>query len=730
MILKSFISTTYLLKTYLIVSLFIISQIFYGQVGPPVLTCVENFDGDVTLQWEIPNDPDSEFVSYDIYYTNDDFATETLVATINSYGVGIYNHIGADATSSQVCYYMITNSNNGTPQVSEISNRLCSVFIEVIHALSPLGHAQINIESAYQYYDDSDIPVGSTYSVFFDPLGSIEQIGLISTDLDVFQYEVVDCSAYYEFSVMLNNGGDCISFSNIAGEFFEDITSPNAPIMNSISIDSTNLVVNLNWEIPDAVDVDGYIVYQCFTAGNCSGHAPGIFPIDTIYGVASSYSPSFPEICIGLESQSWTIAAFDDCHVDTIIDGIGTIDFQNGLSTGNPCHHSTYLSNPIWFPCGEEVILNWSPYIGWDNLGGVAYYEVYYSENGQNMQPWNVLNGTTFTDTVVVNPGSSYRFYIKGTSFDGLTTISNIQTQSISSLGSPNFTHLASVSVLPADENIEVLIKIDTTLEDHEYVLEKREELDDVFLQIASIINASDPYMTYVDTDVETNKFTYEYRVFVVNSCGDTIIASNAARSIKLNLTGDNNVFVNKLNWTSYSEFGLPVNQYKIFRSEESGVIGNEIFSIDGNDNDYTDDLSSTISGDGNLAQGLYCYTIQAVETAGNPYNHLGLSYSNQECYQFSTEIFIPNAFMVEGFNEIFKPVISMADFRSYNFKIFNRTGHVLFQTFDYETGWDGFLNGQQVPDGAYGYSLSVKDAKGQLYLRQGLMYKLSYFVR
>ena len=80
--------------------------------------------------------------------------------------------------------------------------------------------------------------------------------------------------------------------------------------------------------------------------------------------------------------------------------------------------------------------------------------------------------------------------------------------------------------------------------------------------------------------------------------------------------------------------------------------------------------------------------------------------------YKSLFNFFIPNSFSPnqDGDNEIFKPIISydISEYL-YVFKIFDRWGNNIFETNQYNVGWDGTdLNNKKLPTGVYSYVLQV----------------------
>lgn len=70
--------------------------------------------------------------------------------------------------------------------------------------------------------------------------------------------------------------------------------------------------------------------------------------------------------------------------------------------------------------------------------------------------------------------------------------------------------------------------------------------------------------------------------------------------------------------------------------------------------------------------------------------------------------LYIPNTFTPDGdeFNNTFKPQAYLDVFQ-WNMKIYDRWGHIIFETEDFNTGWDGILpNGIMAQDGLYIYKI------------------------
>jgi gliding motility-associated-like protein len=77
--------------------------------------------------------------------------------------------------------------------------------------------------------------------------------------------------------------------------------------------------------------------------------------------------------------------------------------------------------------------------------------------------------------------------------------------------------------------------------------------------------------------------------------------------------------------------------------------------------------------------------------------------------------LYVPNAFTPDDdeFNNVFMPIISAGiDKLTYQFSIFDRWGHLVFQSHNLDIGWDGTYNQNNVEPGAYAWKIEFKDEK------------------
>lgn len=75
----------------------------------------------------------------------------------------------------------------------------------------------------------------------------------------------------------------------------------------------------------------------------------------------------------------------------------------------------------------------------------------------------------------------------------------------------------------------------------------------------------------------------------------------------------------------------------------------------------------------------------------------------------FDAIIYVPNTFTPDGnkFNGVFKA--EGGNIKEYNLKIFNRWGEIIFESNNFNIGWDGTYGGKIVPDGTYIWVIEYK---------------------
>jgi gliding motility-associated-like protein len=78
-----------------------------------------------------------------------------------------------------------------------------------------------------------------------------------------------------------------------------------------------------------------------------------------------------------------------------------------------------------------------------------------------------------------------------------------------------------------------------------------------------------------------------------------------------------------------------------------------------------------------------------------------------------------------EGINSVFKPVATNIDPSKFKMTIMNRWSNIIFETTDYNLGWNGRFqaNNELVPNDMYIYVMEFYDAAGNQLIKRGEVY-------
>ena len=451
----------------------LLANFAFGQaLDSPEITCLQiDANGDVFISWNPPTDPLGEFESYQIWYssaTSEPFAP-TLLATIGNYATTSFLHDdGAepDAANAPACYFLVTLSNDGSPQESVESEIVCAPTLSLTHSAPLDGIAILGWLTPYLWSENP--PAGYETEIWAEyPVGIWSQVGSVPNTEFVYEYPVPACLANMGFQIRINTPFGCQHMSDIESDVFVDEIPPGIPTVEFVTVDTTLNKAVLSWNQPPDADVAGYVVYTCL----------GVFPtaIDTIWDA------SITEFQIDANlfgPQSFTIAAFDSC----------TSGFppapDNVSPTEDICHKIVWLQSS-WFNCQDFVTLNWNEYIGWDN--GVDHYEILAGEVGQLIEPIGTVVGgvTTFVhENIVV--GSQYTYVIKAFASDeALTSLSNKVVLATQLDQAPIANYLATATVMARD-HVTVVHYLGSVVLEHTFSLEKRRIGNDYFTYVGA----------------------------------------------------------------------------------------------------------------------------------------------------------------------------------------------------------------------------------------------------
>jgi gliding motility-associated-like protein len=247
-----------------------------------------------------------------------------------------------------------------------------------------------------------------------------------------------------------------------------------------------------------------------------------------------------------------------------------------------------------------------------------------------------------------------------------------------------------------------VLAYVDTSADIKTYRLYRSENSASGYSLISQQSFTPDPNIQFTDITADPDIRSYYYKIAVTDSCGGELFSDNIARTIHLEVE-NNEGQINNLSWNDYEGWPGPTGVFNIYRVVNDVIQTPQIANITNGTFTWSEDVSSI----GVLDE--YCYVVEAFEEQLNIYGFLDNAFSNVACAIQDPYVFIPNAFTPGGKNPVFSPVIVFGDPATYNFKIFNRWGQLVFESSEPLIGWDGGFEGTASPAGIYVYQLVFK---------------------
>lgn len=660
------------------------------------LTCLEVQGNSLNISWATAPNP-ATFVTNHIFASVGGGVFTEIVQTANLSGTYLYS--AANAISNSCCIYVETEDNVGGVPTFTNSETFCSTFLTVTASVSPPGFADLQWNSPSSnpaWLATVNAEVWMEY-----PAGVWNKISTLPSSSTTFDYEVTVCGEQLNFQIRYSGLPNCDFASNTAGGVFSDQTAPAIPTISSVSVNPITGQAELNWNVNASGDTDGYIVYSC------NGSTVNL--IDTVFGInTTQFSDLLSTPSTGPEC--YLLSAIDTCYS-------GTPPSPNTSPTGSVCNCTIFLSPTSYTLCKNSIEFSWTAYSGWNS--GVNYYVVMHSTDGINFLPVDTVDGTTLEGIHAFSSITSGIHYYGVVAFSntGTTSASNIQIINISYPTPPSINYITSVSV-NSSKDIEITVRTEATLVPHKYILQRKNLYAPYAWEYHMDITQSATNIVFTDTYVNSDDVVYDYRVVVQNPCGYYLDTTNVGRNIRLRGANNSELLLNSLNWSEYFEWENGVQEYQILRSIDgaaeilasTNTIGQQAFS---------EDLEPFLS-----SKGQFCYRIQAYSEPISYFpNETFSSYSNKKCLDQEPLIWIPNAMMINGENDLFYPVISFADTTQYTLNIFSRWGDYIFETNELSKKWDGKMKGgDYVHENAYVYYITVKDGRGVLHERRGLI--------
>jgi len=655
-------------------------------IPPPVLRCVSiNANGSVNLSWKDTSNSATVFAGYYIYKATASAGPYTLIDSVLNYATNTYLYNVANGQTQRYWFYLKSRTSCGSGSLSVSGDTLSSIIISVTNNG---GTAQLSWNPLRTPKLPTSVGLYTVYREY--PKGVWTSAGTTNATTYTDNFTVCADSIYYR--VEIDDNLPCTSVSNVKGAFFQDLVPPVVPKLDSVSVDITTGHTVIGWNPSTSGDTYGYIIYYY--------NGTNYVQIDTVIGRTNT-NYVFLNSNPSASSETYTVSAIDSCG--------NTSDFDIKVQ-------KTMFLQGFVDICKGDITLRWTKYINWNPT--VTNYEIFASENGGNFT--NVGSRLSSDSSFIhknVNKGSTYCYYIRATNgIGGKTSTSNKFCITATVPNPPQWTY-AIYATVKKDAEIEVsgLANLGADLKGFRIY----KAIDDTAWSAFSAVTVKNPLannsMLYNDDAVETQKYSYAYRLVLLDSCGAESLHSNLAKTILLRVKPNLDVS-HELSWTPYLQWPQGVEKYNIYRIKDDSGDTILVANVGGEHLAYKD--AANIKYDG---MGKYCYMVEAVENSGNTLGFKAISRSNWQCVNQEATVYIPNAFNpADVYNRTFKPVITFADTTSYVFEIYDRWGQKIFDTTDINVAWDGTIKGDKAPADIYAYRVTFKTYTGVIIKRNG----------
>jgi gliding motility-associated-like protein len=658
--------------TYATVTIKVINP---GIIPATEINCIQTDPNtnEIFISWDPVLDPQGTFVSYQI-----NSIQNGMISTITDIS---QTSLVIPAVNAKNDFFISVQSGCDGNMLKN-SDTISNIFLSVTNPLNGTALLQWN-----KPIQQSSGNLGSHYRVYREyPTGIFTFLDSVSYNLTNYKDTIDICSAFLSYRIILEGDG-CDYTSNIEGDNFEDMLTPNIPVIISAGVDTSTNNILLSWNVNSQPDTYGYVIYT-FDANGI------LYELDTVWGISNT-SYSYTE---NLENGpfSYSVAAFDSCSTNAI-----PVTFQ---TSAKGMINTTMTSNSVVYMCEKQAVFSWTKYGG----QSVQTYRVW----AKNNDSWTTL-GTSNDTTIIadVQQGQSYCVYVEAIFASGYSAFSSPTCFTVPNPGVPAYHYFKLATVNNGKVELYDYIESEVGISKVKF---ERKEFDGDFKEIGSADVNSDVVL-FVDEEVNLDYQPWEYRTKYIDSCGVEGNYANNNKTIYVSATTDEYEMINTIQWTPYVGFDGGINEYQIFRGIDGNfdvvpiaVVGNNILN-------YQDDVSAF------KTDGTICYRIEAKEGL-NTFNFSETSRSNDFCIRYSPLVFVPNAFTPGGINPIFQPVLTNVSTDKYEFTIMDRWGQIVFETTDKNQGWNGEIRntGKMASNDTFLYIITFEEKNNRKVTKRG----------
>jgi gliding motility-associated-like protein len=663
----------------------------YSQCNSPCFCLQIDEIGEVSIVWDTLNITNVNLFEHQFFA--DTGGGFVLIGSETDPSINSFNFQNYFA-GNNASYYFIKSLYGSSGANFIFSDTISTIFFDLVNlfdgrvALSwnhpvPVNTLPLNSQYIIENSSPSNPPTSAVWN----------QVDSLPTDSLNYTHNISICSSWLNYRVRLSSNS-CDFVSNLDGGFIEDQQAPDAPVINSVTKDTSNNQLYINWSPSIAQDVMAYIVFK-FSNGSWN-------PLDTIYGIQNT---NFYDTAISTfenDIVKYSIAAMDSCSS-------GNPPQFNTSSAGD--EHNNILINAQYEQCTGEVLLSFNEYINWPF--GVSNYKIYY-KNDTNLN-WQLLDSTNSLNySYIIQQGNmNYSFIVLAES-DSLTisSLSNTIELYANQPPIPQLSYISQVQV--HSDTIFVKYLGDNGIGIKSLNIYRSIDNGIIFELISSVLNPIFPFI-YYDLEVYPSERSYLYQMSVTDSCLNEVAFSNFGQSIFLDVSSED-YLINNLVWSPYQNWENGVEKYEILSSNNLNPTFELLF--EDTSLNYLHDFTNFLEP---LFDGRICYQISAIENQSS-LGSSGISTSNIKCLQNEPIVFIPNALDLNGVANYWKPIIKMIDFSNYKVSIYNRQGELIALLDNIDQVWDGkIMNSNNLASmGVYVYLVEFQNPSGKQFHKKG----------
>jgi gliding motility-associated-like protein len=475
--------------------------------------------------------------------------------------------------------------------------------------------------------------------------------------------------------------------AQLSSDTLDNLVPKPAVQIKTVTVENGKATVK--WVPSTSQEVEAYVIYS--SEDNFSTAIDTVFGRANFFYIDNSSDPS-------QKNYSYKIRTLEFCESPSGL--LGNITGAN----------NTILLNQIADdPCQRAITLSWSRYYNATVNGFVVEMK---KQGEPDFSPVaQLIANDTLYQLKDLTPDVLFEVRIKAL-LNGDSSLSNVLTTSARGVLPVENHYIFQLSQV--GESIELVYEPDPNTKTP-LIAGERSNDGINFGELTSGVSITGPppgtTFTLKDFGVNTNRFSYWYRMRVTDSCGNSYYTA-PAKSILLK--GENSGVNNDLEFTGFLIDSAVLTNYELLRIEGTDTIVATITTQAGELRDNNVFSNTKFAPVCYLVKANYSFT-----TPNRPSGNFSM-FSNSVCLEPRPKASVPNAFVPDGYNKIFRPILSFAVNEGYLLEVFDRWSKKVFSSSDPILGWNGNCDGKPAPTDSYIYALTFRGVDGKEYKRTG----------